>query len=140
MIGGPEKEGQTENIRFADKAGEGSHVGAINVDSSSTRLLEACFLLAQYALWINDHAMPALRPVAHELTHVNERSRCRVIFGLGVGCSKASWFGRGQSQGDECHGDSRQIRAMDAAAPSLIAPTWLPSPALSAKRIFSVCP
>jgi hypothetical protein len=39
MIGGPEKEGQTENIRFADKAGEGSHVGAINVDSSSTRLL-----------------------------------------------------------------------------------------------------
>jgi hypothetical protein len=38
-------------------------------------LLEACFLLAQYASWINDHAMPALRPVAHELTHVNERSR-----------------------------------------------------------------
>jgi hypothetical protein len=32
-------------------------------------------LLAQYASWINDHAMPALRPVAHELTHVNERSR-----------------------------------------------------------------
>src|SRR5260370_17758108 len=114
MIVGPEKEGQTENIRFADKAGEGSHVGAINVDSSSTRLLEACFLLAQYAIWINDHAMPALRPVAHETTHVNERSRCRVIFGLGVG----SWFGRGQSQGDECHGDSRQIRAMDPAAPS----------------------
>jgi hypothetical protein len=91
MIGGPEKEGQTENIRLADKAGEWSHVGAINVDSSSTRLLEACLLLAQYALWINDHAMPALRPVAHELTHVNERSRCRVIFGLGVGCSKVSW-------------------------------------------------
>src|SRR2546429_1918231 len=82
---GPEKEGQTEDIRFADKAGEGSHVGTIDVDSSITRLLEACFLLAQYALWINDHAMPALRPVAHELTHVNERSRCRVIFGLGVG-------------------------------------------------------
>src|SRR6266516_5474465 len=115
MIGGPEKEGQTEDIRFADKAGEGSHVGTINVDSSGTRLLEACFLLAQYAFWINDHAMPALRPVAHELTHVNERSRCRVIFGLGVGCSKVSWFGRGQSQGDECHGDSRQIRAMDTA-------------------------
>jgi len=118
MIGGPEKEGQTQDIRFADKAGEGSHVGTIDVDSSITRLLEACFLLAQYAFWINDHAMPALRPVAHELTHVNERSRCRVIFGLGVGCSKVSWFGRGQSQGDEYQGDSRQIRAMDAAAPS----------------------
>ena len=75
MIGGPKKEGQTQNIRFADKAGEGSHVGAIDVDSSSTRLLEGCFLLAQYASWINDHAMPALRPVAHELTHMNERSR-----------------------------------------------------------------
>jgi hypothetical protein len=47
MIGGSEKEGQTENIRFADKAGEGSHVGAINVDSTSARLLKACFLLAQ---------------------------------------------------------------------------------------------
>jgi hypothetical protein len=32
-------------------------------------------LLAQYASWINDHAMPAFCPVAHELTHVNERSR-----------------------------------------------------------------
>jgi hypothetical protein len=50
MIGGPEKEGQPENIRFANKAGEWSHVGAINVDSSSTRLLEGCLLLAQYAL------------------------------------------------------------------------------------------
>ena len=47
VIGGPEKERQTENIRFANKAGEGSHVGAINVDSSSACLLEACFLLAQ---------------------------------------------------------------------------------------------
>ena len=45
MIGGPKKEAQTENIRFADKAGQGSHVGAINVNSSSARLLEACFLL-----------------------------------------------------------------------------------------------
>jgi hypothetical protein len=27
MIGGPEKEGQPENIRFANKAGEWSHVG-----------------------------------------------------------------------------------------------------------------
>jgi hypothetical protein len=45
MIRGPEKEGQTENIRFADKVDEGSHVGAINVDSSSTRLLEGCLLL-----------------------------------------------------------------------------------------------
>jgi len=90
-----EKEGQTENIRFADKVDEGSHVGAINVDSSSTRLLEGCLLLAQYAPWINDYAMPALRPVAHEFTHVNERSRCRMILRLGVGCSKVSWFGRG---------------------------------------------
>jgi hypothetical protein len=90
MIGGPKKEGQTKNIRFADKAGEGSHVGAINVDCSSTRLLEATFLLAQYAFWINDHAMPTLRPLAHELTHVNERSRCRMILRLGVGCSKVS--------------------------------------------------
>ena len=105
MIGGPKKEGQTQNIRFADKAGEGSHVGAINIDYSSTRLLEASFLLAQYAFWINDHAMPTSRPVAHELTHVNERSRCRVITRLGVGCSKVSWFGRGQSQGDECQSD-----------------------------------
>jgi hypothetical protein len=119
MIGGPEKEGQPENIRFADKAGERSHVGAINVNSSSTRLLEACFLLAQYASWINDHAMPALRPVTHELAHVNERSRCRVITRLGVGCSKVSWFGRGQSQGDECQGDRRQIRAMDTAPSQL---------------------
>ena len=95
MIGGPEKEGQPENIRFADKASERSHVGAINVDSSSTRLLEGCFLLAQYASWINDHAMSALRSVAHELTHVNERSRYRVIIRLRVGCSKVSWFGRG---------------------------------------------
>src|SRR5260370_39105226 len=95
MIVGPEKEGKTENIRFADKAGEGSHVGAINVDSSSTRLLEACFLLAQQASWINDHAMSALRSVAHELTHENERSRYRVIIRLRVGCSKVSWFGRG---------------------------------------------
>ena len=75
MIGGPKKEGQTQNIRFADKADEGGHVAAIDVDPSSTRLLEACFLLAQYASWINDHAMPAFCPVAHELTHVNERSR-----------------------------------------------------------------
>jgi hypothetical protein len=95
MIGGPEKEGQPENIRFADKAGEWSHVGAINVDSSSTRLPEGCFLLAQLASRINDHAMAALRSVAHELTHVNERSRCRVIIRLRVGCSKVSWFGRG---------------------------------------------
>jgi hypothetical protein len=95
MIGGPEKEGQPENIRFADKAGEWSHVGAINVNSSSTRLLEACFLLAQYASWINDHAMSALRSVAHKLTHVNKRSRYRVIIRLRVGCSKDSWFGRG---------------------------------------------
>ena len=50
--------------------------------------------------------MSALRSVAHELTHVNERSRCRVIIRLGVGCSKVSWFGRGQSQGDECQGDT----------------------------------
>src|SRR3954470_12337086 len=98
MIGGPKKEGQTENIRFADKAGERGHVGAIDVDSSSTRLLEGCFLLAQYASWINDHAMPALRPVTHELAHVNERSRCRVITRLGVGCSKLSRFGRGLSR------------------------------------------
>jgi hypothetical protein len=49
MIRGPEKEGQTQNIRFADKADEGSHVGAINVDYSSTRLLEVCSLLSQYA-------------------------------------------------------------------------------------------
>ena len=89
MIGGTEEEGQTENIPFADKTGEGSHVGAIDVNSSSARLLEASFLLAQYAFWINDHSMPALRPVAHELTHVNERSRCRVILRLGVGCSKS---------------------------------------------------
>ena len=95
MIGGTEEEGQTENIPFADKTGEGSHVGAIDVDSSSTRLLEGCFLLAQYASWINDHAMPALRPVTHELAHVNERSRCRVITRLGVGRSKLSRFGRG---------------------------------------------
>jgi hypothetical protein len=115
MIGGTEEEGQTENIPFADKTGEGSHVGAIDVDSSSARLLEASFLLAQYAFWINDHSMPALRPVAHELTHVNERSRCRVILRLGVGCSKVSWFGCGQSQGDECQGDSCQIGAMNAA-------------------------
>src|SRR4029453_3506978 len=71
------------------------------------------FVLPQKALSKNDHAMPALRPVAHELTHVNERSRCRVTFGVGVDCSKVSWFGRGQSQADECHGDSPQIRAMD---------------------------
>jgi hypothetical protein len=94
MIGGPKKEGQTQNIRFADEAGEGGHVGAINVDSSSTRLLET-ILLAQYSSWINDHAMPALRPVAHELTHVNERSHCRVITRLGVGYSKVSSFSRG---------------------------------------------
>jgi hypothetical protein len=119
MIGGTEEEGQTENIPFADKTGEGSHVGAIDVDSSSARLLEASFLLAQYAFWINDHPMPTLRPVAHELTHVNERSRCRVITRLGVGCSKVSWFGRGQSQGDECQGDRRQIRAMDTAPSQL---------------------
>jgi hypothetical protein len=36
-----------------------------------------------------------LRPVAHELTHVNERSRYRVIIQLGVGYPKVSWFGRG---------------------------------------------
>src|SRR5258705_10828704 len=95
MIGGPEKEGQPENIRFADKAGEWSHVGAINVDSSGTRLLETCFLLAQLASRINDHAMSALRSVAHELTHVNERSRYRVIIRLRVGCSKVSRFRRG---------------------------------------------
>ena len=63
--------------------------------SSSTRLLEGSFLLAQLASWINDHAMSALRSVAHELTHVNERSRHRVIIRLGVGCSKVSRFGRG---------------------------------------------
>jgi hypothetical protein len=79
----------TQNIRFADKASEGSHVGAINVDCSITRLLEAIFLLAQYAFWINDHAMPALRPVAHEPTHVNERSRCRMILRLGVAALKS---------------------------------------------------
>ena len=95
MTGGPEKEGQPENIRFANKTGERSHVGAINVDSASTRLLEGCFLLAQYASWINDHAMSALRSVAHEFTHVNERPRYRVIIRLRVGCSKLSWFGRG---------------------------------------------
>jgi hypothetical protein len=39
--------------------------------------------------------MSALRSVAHELTHVNERSRYRVIVRLRVGCSKVSWFGRG---------------------------------------------
>jgi hypothetical protein len=47
MIGGPEKEGQTENIRLADKVGEGSHVGAINVDSPTARLLKGCSFLAQ---------------------------------------------------------------------------------------------
>ena len=39
--------------------------------------------------------MSALRSFAHELTHVNERSRHRVIIRLRVGCSKVSWFGRG---------------------------------------------
>ena len=39
--------------------------------------------------------MPALRPVAHEFTHVNERARCRMIIRLGVNCSKFSWFGGG---------------------------------------------
>ena len=50
MIGGTEEEGQTENIPFADKTGEGSQVGAIDVDSSSARLLEASFLLAPIRL------------------------------------------------------------------------------------------
>ena len=39
--------------------------------------------------------MSALRSVAHEFTHVNERPRYRVIIPLRVGCSKLSWFGRG---------------------------------------------
>ena len=116
MIGGPKKEGQAQNIRFADEAGEGSHVGAINVDASSARLLEASFLLAQYAFWINDHAMPTLRPLAHEPTHVNKRLCCRMILRLAVGCPKVSWFGRSQSQRDECQGDNCQHRAMDMAS------------------------
>ena len=39
--------------------------------------------------------MTALRSVAHKLTHVKALAQ-RVIILLGVGCSKVSWFGRGQ--------------------------------------------
>ena len=94
MIGGPKKERQTQNIRFADKASEGGHVGAINVDPSSTRLLEA--VLARPIGLLDKRSCDVGLASGRSRAHSCERALAPSgNHSIGCRCSKVSWFGRG---------------------------------------------